>query len=58
MNPKALDKLERAIKDVHAAAIMCKDNSWNLYEELMREKQDLQWILKPMEAQWLEEVNR
>ena len=58
MNPKALDKLERAIKDVHAAAMMCKANSWNLYEELMREKEDLQRILKPMEGQWLKKVNR
>ena len=42
MNPKALDELERVIQDVHAAAMICKADSLNLYEELMREKEDLQ----------------
>ena len=58
MNPKALDELARVIKDVHAAAVIWKADSWNLYEELMREKEDLQRILKWMEAQGPEKVNR
>ena len=57
-NPKALERLERAVKDVHAAAMMCKGDSWTLHEELMHEKEDLRRILKRMEAQWLEEANR
>jgi hypothetical protein len=48
INPKALERLERAVKDVHAAAMMCKADSWTLYEELMREKEDLRRILKRM----------
>jgi hypothetical protein len=58
INPKALERLERAVKDVHAAAMMCKADSWTLYEELMREKEDLRRILKRMGTQWLEETNR
>jgi hypothetical protein len=58
INPKALERLDRAIKDVHAAAMMCKGDSWTLHEELIHEKEDLGRILKRMEAQWLEEANR
>ena len=58
INPKALEGLERAVKEVHAAAMMCKGDTWTLHEELMREKEDLRSILKRMEAQWLEDANR
>lgn len=58
INPKALERLERAVKDVHAAAMMCKGHSWTLHEELMREKEDLRRILKRMGDQWLADTNR
>ena len=58
INPKALERIEREVKDIHTAAMMCKGDNWTLYEELMREKEDLRRILKRISAQWLEETNR
>lgn len=58
INPKAIEGLERAVKDIHAAAMMCKCDSWTFHEEIMDEKEDLRWILKSMGVQWLEEANR
>ncbi len=58
INPKAIERLGRAVKDVHAAAMMCKCDSWTFHEEIMDEKEDLRWILKSMGVQWLEEANR
>lgn len=46
INPKVVERLESAAKDVHAAAMICKRDSWTLHEELMHEKEDLRGILK------------
>ena len=50
IKPKALERIERAVKDVHAAAMMCKGNNWTLHEGIIREKEDLRRILKRVEA--------
>ena len=46
IKPKALERLERAVKGAHAAAMMCKGNNWTLHEEIIREKEDTAKDLK------------
>jgi hypothetical protein len=58
MNPRTPDKLERAVKDVHAGAMTWKDDSWGLREKLLRKKRRPPDILRCMEAQRFEKSNR
>lgn len=58
INPKALERLERGVEEIHAAAMMCKGDNWTLHEEIICAKEGLRRILKRVEAQYLEDANR